>query len=149
NPATCFYDPELRGGEAVANPLGMPIPRSGNFADVYEFRGASGQKWAIKCFTRQISGLQERYAAISQHLDEAKLPFMVEFTYLAKGIRVRGEHYPVLKMKWVDGFLLNEFVRNNLDKPAILDALGQIWIKMAKRLRDASIAHGDLQHGNA
>ena len=148
NPQTSFGDAELRGGQAVTNALGVPMPRSGNFADVYEFHGASGQKWAVKCFTRQIPGLQERYSEISKHLLQAKLPFTVDFTYLEKGIRIRGVHYPVLKMQWVEGFLLNEFVRNNLDKPGRLDALGQIWLRMAKRLGGADIAHADLQHGN-
>src|SRR5262245_44774865 len=49
SPDSSFADPELRGGHAVTNALGMPMPRSGNFADVYEFIGASGAKWAIKC----------------------------------------------------------------------------------------------------
>ena len=51
-------------------------------------------------------------------------------------------------MQWVEGFLLNEFVHDNLDKPALLDGLGQIWLRMAKRLAEANIAHADLQHGN-
>jgi hypothetical protein len=148
NPQTSFSDAELRWGEAVTNALGMPMPRSGNFTDVYEFHGASGQKWAVKCFTRQIPGLEERYSEISKHLVQAKLPFTVDFTYLEKGMRIRGEYYPVLKMQWVEGFLLNEFVRDNLDKPARLDAFGQIWLRMVKRLHEANFAHADLQHGN-
>ncbi len=148
NPQFAFGDPELRGGQAVCNTLGIPMPRSGNFADVYEFVGASGQRWALKCFTRQVPGLQERYSAISKHLLQANLPFTVDFTYLAKGMRIRGECYPVLKMQWVEGLLLNEFVRANADKPALLDALTQVWVRMARRLSGANIAHGDLQHGN-
>ena len=37
DPQSSFTDPELRAGEATTNALGMPMPRSGNFADVYEF----------------------------------------------------------------------------------------------------------------
>ena len=56
-PAKCFTDPDLRRGEAVTNAMGMPVPCSGNFADVYAL--VSGQrKWAVKCFTRQIPGLK-------------------------------------------------------------------------------------------
>jgi hypothetical protein len=65
NPQLSFSDPELRSGQAVVNALGIPMPRSGNFADVYEFRCPSGNTWAIKCFTRQIYGLRERYSEIS------------------------------------------------------------------------------------
>jgi hypothetical protein len=148
SPASSFADPELRAGQPVVNALGMPMPRSGNFADVYQFEGAHGERWALKCFTREIPRLQERYSEISKFLAQAKLPFTVDLHYLAQGIRIRGQWYPVLKMQWVEGLLLNEFVRANLAKPALLEALGQIWQRMARRLREAGLAHADLQHGN-
>ena len=74
NPADSFADAELRGGEAVTNALGLPMPRSGNFADVYEIRRPSGQSWAVKCFTREVPGLQERYREISKHLARPSCP---------------------------------------------------------------------------
>jgi hypothetical protein len=148
DPLHAFADPDLGGGHAVVNALGLPLPRSGNFADVYEFRGAGGGRWAVKCFTRQVHGLRERYAAISRHLARAKLPFMVDFQYQEQGVRVRGAWYPVVKMRWVEGLLLNQFARDHLEKPAVLDSLADIWLKMGRRLRQASVAHADLQHGN-
>lgn len=148
DPHNSFNDAELKAGETVSNALGIPMPRSGNFADVYEVRCPTGARWAVKCFTREVHGLRERYAEISKYLRQANLPFMVDFQYLEKGIRVRGQWFPILKMQWVEGFVLNEFVRDNLDKKPILHALGQIWLRMARRLRDARLAHGDLQHGN-
>jgi hypothetical protein len=148
DPNNSFSDAELKTGEAVANALGIPMPRSGNFADVYEVRCPSGSRWAVKCFTRQVSGLSERYSEIGKYLRLANLPFMVDFKYLEQGIRVRGQWYPILKMQWVEGFVLNQFVRDNLDKKPILNALGQIWLRMARRLRESYIAHCDLQHGN-
>ena len=148
SPASTLADPELKAGEPVLNPLGLPMPRSGNFADVYEFRDAAGSEWAVKCFTREIPGLQERYCEISKHLVQAKLPFTVDFQYQEKGIRVRGAWYPILKMRWVEGLLFNEFVRHGLTKKNLLEALGQIWLRMGKRLREANLAHADLQHGN-
>src|SRR5208282_2557394 len=65
-----------------------------------------------------------------------------------RGIRIRGDWYPILKMHWVEGFTLNQFVKNNLDKPQVLDVLCRLWVKLATRLREANIAHCDLQHGN-
>ena len=67
NAAHCFADPDLQRGEVVTSELGLPIPCSGNFADVYAVV-AGAHKWAIKCFTREIPGLKERYAAVSQYL---------------------------------------------------------------------------------
>ncbi|HVK08464.1 MAG TPA: hypothetical protein VM597_06765, partial [Gemmataceae bacterium] len=148
DPTTSFFDPDLKGGQVSLNAMGLPIPRSGNFADVYEFTGAGGKKWALKCFTRKVPGLKERYARIDEHLTKARLPFTVGFKFLMQGVRVRGEWYPLLKMEWVEGFTLNDFVANNLDKPQYLHALVQMWAKLAGRVRDASLAHADLQHGN-
>jgi WD40 repeat protein/regulation of enolase protein 1 (concanavalin A-like superfamily) len=148
DPRGNFSDAELKAGEAVTNALGIPMPRSGNFADVYEVRCPSGARWAVKCFTREVHGLRERYAEISKYLRQVNLPFMVDFQYLEQGIRVRSEWYPILKMQWVEGFILNEFVRDNLDKKPILHALGQIWLRMARYLRKTQMAHCDLQHGN-
>jgi hypothetical protein len=148
SPETSFSDPELKKGEAVCNALGIPMPRSGNFADVYEVRCPNGTRWAVKCFTREVADLRERYKEISRALQDAKLPFTVEFTSLQEGMRVHGRWFPILKMQWVEGLTLNEFVKQNLDKPPMLEGLLQIWGRMAQRLRTAGIAHGDLQHGN-
>jgi HEAT repeat protein len=148
DPRVSLGDPELRSGQAVVNSLGIPMPRTGNFADVYEFRCPNGNVWALKCFTKEIPGLRERYSEISKHLAQANLPFMVDFQYLERGIRVHGKWYPLLKMRWVNGFLLNQFVRDNLDKKHLLEGLRYIWLRMALRLREARTAHADLQHGN-
>jgi hypothetical protein len=148
SPAANFADGDLKKGEAVANALGLPVPFSGNFADVYQVRCPDGSCWAVKCFTREVPGLRERYQKISAHLDQAKLRFMVDFSYLEQGIRVVGKWHPVLKMQWVEGLTLNQFVGKHLDKPAMLEPLAQIWTRMATRLRAAEVAHGDLQHGN-
>lgn len=147
NPALSLDDAELRQGETRTNALGLPVPCSGSFADVYQIRGAA-RAWAVKCFTREISGLRERYIEISAHLHNARLPFMVAFKYLDRGIRVRGRWYPALKMDWVEGLTLNQFIKENLDRPQVLQRLGQLWVSVARMLRDAGLAHCDLQHGN-
>src|SRR5262249_39286509 len=82
------------------------------------------------------------------YLSQVRLPFMVDFQFLEQGIRVQGQWYPVLKMQWVEGQTLNTFVRENLEKPQLLQLLCQLWVKLATRLREANLAHGDLQHGN-
>src|SRR5947207_11804893 len=101
SPASSFADAELKQGEPKVNAIGLPMPRSGNFADVYEFNcPETKRKWAIKCFTREVQGLRERYSEISAYLQQAKLPFMVDFNYLDRGIKVQGNWYPILKMHW-------------------------------------------------
>ena len=142
-------DEELRGGEAAVNTLGLPMPYSGGFADIYKVRcPATGNTWAVKCFTKGATGLRQRYAEISRHLDQAQLPFMVDFRYLDQGVRINGVWYPIVKMRWIEGLNLNAFVARLVDQPAILDQLFGLWVKVAGRLRGAGIAHADLQHGN-
>lgn len=148
NPRTAFADPDLRAAEVVPGPLGIPMPRSGNFADVYQVRAADGRSWAVKCFTRPVNELGQRYQAIDAHLRAARLPFSVGFQFLPEGVRIRGQWYPALKMDWVEGLTLNQFVRQTADKPDQLKALLGLWVRLCKRLRDAKIAHADLQHGN-
>jgi PEGA domain len=148
SPAANFADADLKRGEAVTNAIGLPIPCSGNFADVYQVRCPDGLRWAVKCFTREVPGLRERYQLISAHLKQAKLPFTVDFSYLDQGIRVAGKWYPILKMQWVEGQTLNQFVSKHLDKPAKLETLAQIWTRMGQYLRAAEVGHCDLQHGN-
>jgi serine/threonine protein kinase len=148
SPERNFADSDLRRGQATANSLGLPMPYSGNFADVYQLRCPDGSRWAVKCFTREVPGLRDRYLAISEHLRRAHLPFMVDFSYLEEGIRVFGHWFPVLKMKWIEGLTLNQFVARSANEPVLLGALLQIWGRMTNHLRAARVAHGDLQHGN-
>jgi len=95
-----------------------------------------------------VPGLADRYARVAEALTRADLPFVVGFTFLADGIRVRGAWRPVVKMGWVEGFPLNQVVGENAARPAVLAALGRVWVKLSRRLRDADLAHADLQHGN-
>src|SRR5262249_55107298 len=148
NPQHCFADPELRQGKPAVNALGLPWPRSGNNADVYKIVAPNGKPWAVKCFTREVHGLHERYQAVSDHLQQTPLPFMVRFQHLEQGIRVQGQWYPVVKMRWVEGLTLNDFVKEFIERPLLLDRLAQLWLKLAPEMRTAQIVHGDLQHGN-
>ena len=151
DPRTNLSDPELREGEAVCNALGLPMPSTGNFADVYEFNcPASNSKWAVKCFTREVKVNEqcERFTKIGIALQQCRFPFSVDFQYMVRGIRIGNDWFPIVKMRWIEGQLLNEIVRDSLDKPSVLHQLLQIWVKMGNRLREAGLAHADLQHGN-
>jgi hypothetical protein len=81
-------------------------------------------------------------------LHQGSPPFMVRFTYLEEGIRLRKKNYPILKMNWIDGITLNEFVRKHVDKPQVMYRLAQMWVKLSLQLRQTHMAHADLQHGN-
>ncbi len=146
-PQRAFSDPSLRDAQVVVNRFGLPRPISGNFATVFEVETERG-KSAVRCFMREVTNQQERYAAIAAHLKQRSLPFMVNFEYLPEGIRVRGGWYPILKMDWAEGIRLDSYIEQHLDDAPRLRRLADQWIAVCRDLRAGQIAHGDLQHGN-
>jgi hypothetical protein len=147
NPRLNFDDADLRAGEPETTPLGLPRPITGGFASVYRVRSGS-RHWAVRCFLRDFSDYQERYAEIERHLAAAQLPYTVGFQFLVKGIRIRGHWHPVLKMEWIEGATFGETVEANINSPLAISSLAERWIAMLRALRKHTIAHGDLQHGN-
>lgn len=121
-PQRAFADAELRSGQAEIDGLGLPRARSGTFATVYKIR--TGQRdWAVRCFLREFTDQEERYAAIQTHLQNAHLPYTAIFQFLRQGILVRGHWYPILKMEWLSGESLDSYVRKHIRNPAALRAL--------------------------
>jgi hypothetical protein len=147
NPRSAFSDPALRDGSVVRDALGLPKPISGSFATVYQVDHA-GRRYAVRCFLRHVPDIAQRYAAISAYLRQASLPYTVEFNFISQGIRLRSQWFPILKMDWLEGERLDVFVARNLNDGTALLELTRRFVELALALRQAGIAHGDLQHGN-
>lgn len=147
NPRLCFADAELQAGTPTTNALGLPRPITGNFASVYQMN-CNGKKYAVRCFLRPQPDRERRYSAISDHLHHHHLPYMVDFKMLEKGIKVRNTWYPILKMEWLDGVTLGEYIESKLHNPSVLKQLAFRFAALVGDLQRAEIAHGDLQHGN-
>ena len=122
--------------------------KEGDLIKVTTNTDSNGKKWAVKCFNREMRDQQERYAAVNAYLHQVSLPYMVDFTYLADGIRVRGQWYPIVKMEWAEGEPLNFWIQRNLHNPTALLAFSQSFVSMFSAMQQVSIAHGDLRHGN-
>jgi formylglycine-generating enzyme required for sulfatase activity len=142
-------DEELRAGQPSLNARHKALLWAGGFSSVFRIEcPATGKSWALKCFTREVIARRERYRHIAAALEAARLPFTVPFVYLERGIQVRGRWFAAVKMEWVEGQPLNRFVEASLEKPHVLQQLLDLWPRLAARLREARIAHADLQHGN-
>ncbi len=147
NPEVCFELPGLQGTSAATNALGLPRALSGNFASVYEVSGGR-ETFAVRCFIRQVTNQKARYAGLHKYLSRLDLPFMVPFEFIARGIRVDEDWYPIVKMDWVSGDPLHAYVEKNLKQPARIELLSINWRELVRTLEEHEIGHGDLQHGN-
>ena len=147
NPRLCFFDPELQAGMVAPNALGLPRVASGNFASVYEVQ-SGGKRRAVRCFLRQNGDQQAHYEQVSQHLQGTWLSFMVGFEYQSKGIRVRGQTFPIVKMEWVEGETLPSYLDKHIYDAKLLLHLAAQWRGLVNSLQGNQLAHGDLQHGN-
>lgn len=146
-PSFSFSDSELRSGIAEVDSLGLPRPNSGAFASVYKVR--SGEKrYAVRCFLHNVRDISNRYQLISEYIQSDDLPYTVNFEYQEKGIFVRGEWFPILKMDWVEGKTLDQYLEEHLYQTSSLEHVCSEFVAMCKALERCGIAHGDLQHGN-
>lgn len=146
-PGLCILDPDLKNSMAETDHLGLPRPRSGNFASVYHMI-CYNQTLALRFFLQNISGQEHRYAELSKFIMNDSLEETVTFHYIKEGILIKGEKYPVLKMDWVNGVPLDQFIDAiHTDRQAMFWLLEQ-FVSMVLRLKHYGVAHGDLQHGN-
>ena len=146
NPRLCFKGTELEAGEVSLNRRGTPLVSSGNFASVYRV-SVGNRTYAVRCFTREVTNKQFRYGELSSNLAHPP-QFFVGFEYVERGIRVKGDWYPIVKMDWVDGEQLDRFVSSGRDQPDTLWRVAAEWRSVAAILKGLHIAHNDLQHGN-
>ncbi|MFI6227930.1 hypothetical protein ACIBCR_11520 [Micromonospora echinospora] len=146
-PAVAFVDETLRRGTPRRNPLGLPASISGGFALTFDVT-VGRTRYAVRCFHKRGNRLQERYAAVADFIHTAGLDFLVDVDYVPSGIRVGAEVFPIVRMPWVEGTRLDDWIDDNLDKPAALDRVRRNIDAALVKLRQHGVAHGDLQHGN-
>ncbi|MGW2278109.1 hypothetical protein [Streptomyces sp. NPDC001770] len=150
----CFRHPELRGARPELTKLGIPRAISGAFASVFSLTSAtSGQRYAVKCFTRHVPDQELRYRAISDRLArlnpaELSQPWKLGFEYLPDAIIVGREYYPVLKMEWIEAVTLSSWLDDHFTDRYAVDRLAERFASLTRDLSDHEIAHGDFQHGN-
>lgn len=145
--------PDLRSGKLKTNPnvkFTSYIYGSGNFGVVFKLE--LEQKFrALKCFTRAAPDIAERYYYLSSYLSQVSLPFLVNFRYLSKAVRVPSkpkEFYPALMMDWVEGQNVNQFIEKHLDNPSLIQLFAKNFISSVNTMQSMGVAHGDLSGDN-
>jgi hypothetical protein len=147
HPHTAFFDTELQNSRVDETPLGLPLALSGGFALTYPMT-TPRRRVAVRCFHRQIPSAEQRYDAIARKLKELNSSYFVNFDYWAKGIKVRGSPYPIVRMDWAQGDTLNLFLDKRSGNAKVMENLRASFRAMASFLHRAGIAHGDIQNLN-
>lgn len=146
-PFLSIEDPEMTEGEPELNPLGLPKAVTGAFASVYKMR-CKDRNVAIRCFLHNIPDQRERYKELSKFLLTNPLDYLVGFEYLERGIKVQDSWFPVLKMEWIDGEPMEQFLAARLNQRWPFETLLVDFVRIVEDMKMLGIAHGDLQHGN-
>lgn len=139
--------PALKGAKARINKNGNPFVYVGGFNMVFQLTHIS-KTWAFRVWHVPMGENEERYLKISKYLTSKKLSYFAEFIYDEKGLLVNGELVDTIRMEWLDGMLLKEYIEKNLANSSLLVSLADNFLKMCQDLRDNQISHGDLQEGN-
>lgn len=147
NPRIAFADFDLKFSTPELTPQGLPKPYSGGFTTTFKLT-RSNSAWAVRCFTRPLRDLPQRYEAISDFISRNGRSHFVQTDYLRQGILVGGAWYPVIKMDWVPGELLNRYVERNIANASALLRTADWFRELVGDLARHGVAHGDLQHGN-
>jgi hypothetical protein len=146
-PSVCFTNPYFKQMLPAVDRLGMPLVTSGQFAYVYKLKSGAAD-YAVRCFRGYLGDRDSRYKAIQAHLRQHPVPFLSEFQYEPEGILVGGNRYPIISMNWIEGPTLDLYLERMIKRKEVLLHLADEWLRLVKSLKDAGVAHGDLQHGN-
>ena len=150
HPALVFTHEQMKEARFDLDMYGIPDGCTGSNAVV--FRAMLGPKTAaLRCFISQAGLSRDRYLALARHVvDEAHgARWIVPATWWDEAVKVKGQHWPVVEMEWVDGRPLDIYVGSLCHtQPAALHLLAARWREMLRELATDEVAHGDLQHGN-
>jgi len=139
--------PALKGAKPRINKNGSPFAYVGGFNMVFQLTHNS-KKWAFRVWHVPMGENKDRYLKISKFLTSKKLPYFAKFIYDVKGILVNGIFVDTIRMEWLDGILLKDYIEKHLSSPSVLGSLADSFMSMCQDLRDNQISHGDLQEGN-
>lgn len=139
--------PQLKGAKPRFNSNGSPFVFTGGFNMVFQLVH-NAKKWAFRVWHVPMGENKDRYVAISKYLTNSKLPYFADFIYDENGLLVNGELTDTIRMEWLDGILLKDYIEKHLNNKTKLESLANDFLEMTKTLREANISHGDLQEGN-
>jgi serine/threonine protein kinase len=101
----------------------------------------------------------ERYRKLSEYFVSNKIfetcDYFTNFEYLSDVITInltgsksrKKGHFPIIRMNWVEGIILEDFIKKTTE-PKTIKKISDNFLKMVNDLEDLNIAHGDLHPKN-
>nr|WP_294529767.1 hypothetical protein [uncultured Rhodopila sp.] len=155
-PARFFSDSEMQRRRVALDSLGMPVYFSGRYAFTFRLESpVGGSPIAVRCFQQEISSLVSRYREIETFLVRLDSPFFVSFRLVAPseaepcaGVLVKGRWLPVMRMDWVEGLTLGQYIRQHLHAPEMLERVRSSLLAYARLAGEQGFSHGDIHPDN-
>ncbi|HEV3036257.1 MAG TPA: protein kinase family protein, partial [Candidatus Angelobacter sp.] len=136
----CILDPEFTGGVArKAN--GRLEVYSGGFSRVFPIT-VSRQVLALRCWTADVGDAEVRYREITSYLSSLKRDYFADFHYVRRGIRVRGQEFPIIRMEWIHGATLKDYIATQIHNPDEINRLADSFLQTVTDLHQHGISHG-------
>lgn len=150
HPRVIFADEPLRGGTVIKDANGMPLPASGAMAITFALIGSDGLKYAVRCFQREMPDVESRYSRIDHTIGTlvADSSYFVDFKFQRTGLKIQGNGFPYIRMRWVEGVTLGSYLNASYQNPDAIFQLQQRLRTMADYLGSKGVAHGDIQNLN-
>ncbi|WP_407524317.1 hypothetical protein PDL71_01185 [Lacibacter sp. MH-610] len=120
---------------------------SGSYAVVFKAK-EQYKEFAIRCFISAEKENIDRYRSIDSYLKNISASWITKTQLLEDEINIGYQHYPVIKMDWVEGQLLNNFITQVIDNNFALTELQNEVVSVSKSLEFLKVGHGDIQCGN-
>jgi serine/threonine protein kinase len=155
NPPKAFADEELKHS-ILALDRGNIRPLTGENGAVFRFHTPDNGDVAVKVFLNEDLHREERYHLLKEFLDEDRSeltnlrPYLLNFDYQKRGVKVNNKWYPVLIMEWADGQTLFDAVDSAVTRRQreLLRQLARDFKQVMVTLRQAGIVHGDIDSEN-
>jgi len=141
---------KLKGIELIPSrkhPVTVYLFGSGTYAAV--FKGSlNGFNYAIRCFLSASDKTLNRYEAICSYLKNINSEWITDCELIKDEILINEQFFPILKMEWIDGVLINQFISKYIGDNNVLSLLQSKLVEVSDDLEKNLIGHGDLQCGN-
>ena len=144
---TLIQDKFFKNADFLKDSRGRLISFTGGYTVVIPAI-VKNEKWAFRCWHTPVTDAKQRYSLISKAIKKSKLPYFCSFDYTENGLIIKGDSYPITKMRWIEGLNLKKYICKYSHDSKSIKRLAKSFLDMVFELHSHEIAHGDLQHGN-